>query len=79
MNLVKTLKLNFATCLSFCGNRSQFYTLVCFSLLLNVDITIYPNTQTLTVYMLHRSTYFIMIPFAVLNLLVSDVTKDLCM
>ena len=39
-----------------------------------MDITIlYPNTQTLTVYMLHRSISFIMIPFAVLNSLVSDV------
>ena len=42
-----------------------------------MDITIlYPNTQTLTVYMLHRSIiYFIIISVVVLNSLVSDVKK----
>ena len=46
-----------------------------------MDITIlYPNTctQTLTVFVWHRSIYFIIIPVAVLNSLVSDVKKDLC-
>ena len=44
MNLVVTWKLNFATCLSFCGNRSQ---IVCYVILLDSEFVFIENVSNI--------------------------------